>query len=209
MFFLKKEIITIIENKYVAEDCVQIMLPYYKNLSVRDKEKYIFCEYNFYEPVFDETYSGYQNTYDKDPRRYLFPFSNIAVHNEGKYKYANVILDFDRVYIIEVESITYYAKVLRYQDKAIVYENLDRRLVESTNEENINLNKVVKAKEPKIRLFLNKHLTRADLKMAKDFSYYGGLKKKEEEELKDLEKKYSGSEEQTEKIKILELFRKY
>lgn len=202
-----------VENKYIAEDCVQVMVPYKKSLSIYEEGgESLFIEFHYYDPLFEQTYSGYLNRYYNDSRRFLFPYSNIETHNSikrfTKLKYVNVILDFDKIYKLNIDKQEIYAKVLRYGSDALVYMSTERYAVENIIVENLQDKKVSKTAEPHISKLLNKKLRKFNLKEEKEVDYIKALQKKQNEEIEQLKRKYDSmiNEEEMENPKILKKY---
>lgn len=92
----KREFIQRIESHYVADDCVQIMIPHLEDtISVLNSDGIIYhSKPNSYL---------YINKYISDSRRNQFPYSQIPTHSDlirgHKVEYINQLYDFNRVYI--------------------------------------------------------------------------------------------------------------
>ena len=75
---LKVESIKRIKSHYVSDDCVQVMIPYKKEMTLLSSDDILFHHYR---------YGGIDcgvniNKYTLDDRRYLFPYGSIPLHKE-------------------------------------------------------------------------------------------------------------------------------
>ena len=88
-----------IDNKYVNDNYLQIMLDYQKYLLLIGNKKMMFYNNTQKQPC-----EEYTNSYLNDKRRFEFPFSNIPEHTERiylkKYSCVNQILELDIPYIL-------------------------------------------------------------------------------------------------------------
>lgn len=124
---LKVESIKRIKSHYVSDDCVQVMIPYKKEMTLLSSDDILFHHYR---------YGGIDcgvniNKYTLDDRRYLFPYGSIPLHKEldkleagtGIYTKANQLFDYKKNYI-KIEDgyiIQYYVE--KDGDEAIAVTN--------------------------------------------------------------------------------------
>lgn len=91
----KNETVQKLDNQYVGENCVQVMIPFKDTITLLNQDGIIFHS--------KEGSSVYINKYLDDERKEKFPYSNIPTHYEQvglkKYSYANQLLDFEKTYI--------------------------------------------------------------------------------------------------------------
>lgn len=209
-----------IESKYVSDDCVQLMTSYKKNLSIFYLDvfgcrKCVFVDTKIYDSLFKTVYTSYKNTYLEDNRRFLFPYSNIATHNSisglSKIKRANVILEFDKIYIFEIDNNEFYARVFKNEFDAIIFMCSDWYTTKTITLEELKMKKIHKVKNPYISKLLNMKIKIQDLKNAKEVNYAYALEQMKNEEINNLIKKYDLIEEKNEEnlendsVKLLKL----
>lgn len=186
-------IIQRIESKYVADDCVQVMFPYKDELYIPDKyidEKVfkhkdyyiarvgfnsILEEQGIYMPPVDFKKRHYFNSYTEDSRRFLFPYSNIPVHNSIKnfrlVKNANVIFDFDKVYLVVIDGKRLYTKALKDGNQAVIFTSTNISMTENVLLDDLNLNKIRKTINPHVLKLLNFKIKISELKKAEKVDY--------------------------------------
>lgn len=97
---MKKDdkIVYAVKDCYVADDCVQIMIPVRDNSTILSQDGILFHSEK-------KNSSVYTNKYLEDERRHQFPYSNIPMHYErkglfGKLCYVNQVFDFGKPYIL-------------------------------------------------------------------------------------------------------------
>ncbi len=98
----KREFVQRIESHYVADDCIQIMLPHLEDtISVLNSDGIIYHS--------KPNSNLYINRYISDSRRNQFPYSQIPIHSDlirgHKVEYINQLYDFNRVYITISDGI--------------------------------------------------------------------------------------------------------
>lgn len=86
-----------IPEYYVSDECVQLTLPFYNNITVFDGDIYkkgVLCHYNLKDD------SQNINKYLLDDRRYNFPYSNIPIYKGlfGRY-YINQLFEYNKHYL--------------------------------------------------------------------------------------------------------------
>ena len=111
------EIVRKINSHYVRDDCVQVMIPYKKCITVVDESGIMYHAKN--------GSSLYINKYLKDDRKYWFPYSNIPVHYSklgmfNKCWYTNQILDFEKPYIRILDGKIIESFVVKDTDGALI-----------------------------------------------------------------------------------------
>ncbi len=166
-----------INKKYVHEDCAQVMFGFKKEMVI-DKP-------DTNELLFVLSDDVYKNQYLTDKRRFSFPYGNIAVHNERKgftrYKFANQILNFDTIY--RVRYPRRYAKNIREDYFKVLKDGNEALLVTSSNIKDLSINveiiknletlgkvKIVRHREPRIALSINRNITREDIRKGKSLA---------------------------------------
>lgn len=120
---MKKEskIIQRIESCYVGEDCVQIMVPYQKAITIFDDKGILYHS--------KKGSSTYNNKYLEDERRTQFPYSNIPVHYSkiglfGKICYANQLFDFEKPYIRICDNSIIESFAVKDNNEALMINNV-------------------------------------------------------------------------------------
>lgn len=171
--FVNNEIIQIINKKYVANDCVQVMFTYDKSLAIiRNDNKIIF-----YDNMQDSQNNiGYINEYVKDERRKQFPYSNIPIHTKRilfkKYNVVNQLLNYNRIYKIirenKGEAIVMYCKALKDKDSAIVIQGLELSSIFYMKVDELKHLKIDKTPEPNISKRLNKGFSESEIEQSKN-----------------------------------------
>ena len=116
------QIINKISPPYIADDCVQIMLPYKEALTILSPKGILYhAEPESIMPV---------NEYLNDERRQQFPYSNIPIHFSkvgfNKVLYTNQILDFNTPYFKIGDG--YYSELF------VIKDNNQAFLVECINQ---------------------------------------------------------------------------
>ena len=113
----KREFIQRIESHYVADDCIQIMIPHLEDtISVLNSDGIIYhSKPNSYL---------YINKYISDSRRNQFPYSQIPTHSDlirgHKVEYINQLYDFNRVYITISDGIIKEDFVVKDKNEALL-----------------------------------------------------------------------------------------
>ena len=113
----KREFIQRIESHYVADDCIQIMIPHLEDtISVLNSDGIIYhSNPNSYL---------YINKYISDSRRNQFPYSHIPTHSDlirgHKVEYINQLYDFNRVYITISDGIIKEDFVVKDKNEALL-----------------------------------------------------------------------------------------
>ena len=113
----KREFIQRIESHYVADDCIQIMIPHLEDtISVLNSDGIIYhSKPNSYL---------YINKYISDSRRNQFPYSQIPTHRDlirgHKVEYINQLYDFNRAYITISDGIIKEDFVVKDKNEALL-----------------------------------------------------------------------------------------
>ncbi len=84
-----------IDERFVRKNCVQVMEPYWDNITILSKDGLLFSNSN----------DGDINKYISDYRKHKFPYSNIPMHKSfsimhGKITYVNQLFDYNKSYFI-------------------------------------------------------------------------------------------------------------
>lgn len=84
-----------IDKPYVSDDCIQVMVPYEKKITILNQDGILFHSQN--------GSNVYINKYLQDPRRMRFPYFNIPTHyskiGNQKYSFTNQLLEYEKPYI--------------------------------------------------------------------------------------------------------------
>lgn len=174
---MKNEIIQIIDKKYAAEDCVQVMFTYDKSLAI------LLCDNNgknvkkaiFYD-LGSQNNIGYINEYVKDERRKQFPYSSIPIHTKRilfkKYNVVNQLLNYDCIYKIlrenKGEIIVMYCKAVKDKNCAIVIQGLELSSAFYMTADELKHLKIYKTPEPNISKRLNKGFSETEIEQSKN-----------------------------------------
>ncbi|MBR3898385.1 MAG: hypothetical protein IKJ43_03800 [Bacilli bacterium] len=113
----KREFVQRIESHYVADDCIQIMIPHLEDtISILNSDGIIYHS-NPYSYL-------YINKYISDSRRNQFPYSQIPTHSDlirgHKVEYINQLYDFNRVYITISDGIIKEKYVVKDKNEALI-----------------------------------------------------------------------------------------
>lgn len=105
---LNNRVIQKIDNKYVGDECIQMMMAYRKYLGLIGNGEILYHDQPNFKLI---------NKYLEDERKNQFPYSNIPTHIKRvgfkKFKVANQLLNFDTPYFrfsSEFSSICYAVK---------------------------------------------------------------------------------------------------
>lgn len=139
----KYEFVRRIQNHYVGDDCLQIMIPYKLNSG--------FTMLNADGMTYHYKPNSYLfvNKYTSDERRNQFPYSEIPNHKSRvgfqKLEYVNQLLDFNKVYIEIKDGIIIETFAVKDDDEGLVATKLIVPNQESTKY--MNRSKVIKLLE--------------------------------------------------------------
>lgn len=111
------EIIQRIKSYYVADDCIQVMIPYRDGITILSQDDILFHYKN------NSNY--YINKYLQDKRRKQFPYSNIPTHYSrirlfNKISYANQLFEYDKPYIRIVDGSIIESYAVKDNDEALL-----------------------------------------------------------------------------------------
>ena len=114
----KNTIVQRVEKQYVGEDCVQIMVPYERTLTIFNKADMTF-HYNDYS-------KHWRNQYLDDFRRKQFPYYNIPYHRRrygifrNEITYVNQLFNYNEPYIKIVDGAIIETFAVKERDEALV-----------------------------------------------------------------------------------------
>ena len=85
-----------LDNLYVGSDCIQLMIPSLKNITIFDSHEIIYHH---------NEYTDFQiNKYLEDDRRFSFPYSSIPMHNRfifpNMFKFVNQLFNYNDSYFV-------------------------------------------------------------------------------------------------------------
>lgn len=111
------EIIQRIKSYCVADDCIQVMIPYRNGITILSQDDILFHYKN------NSNY--YINKYLQDERRKQFPYSNIPTHYSrirlfNKISYANQLFEYDKTYIRIVDGNIIESYAIKDNDEALL-----------------------------------------------------------------------------------------
>lgn len=167
----KLPIVQKISKEYCSDDCVQLMFSFEKAFCIircksnekhkKNKEDELLYYYNGLEPQ-DKCKLKYTNKYLSDERRKQFPYSDLPLHIEGKFKkhfVVNQILDYNVLYTIMYGSnsgtFEIYCKAFKTNDGAIVLQDVNLTPLFNMSGEELEQLVSYNTKEPKIKLKAN------------------------------------------------------
>lgn len=111
------EIIQRIKSYYVADDCIQTMVPYRDGITILSQNDILFhCKKNS---------NYYINKYLQDERRKQFPYSNIPTHYSrvglfDRRSYVNQLFEYDKPYIRIVDGNIIESYAIKDNDEALL-----------------------------------------------------------------------------------------
>ena len=109
------KIVRRIPPQYVQDDCLQEMVGYNGEICIIDSEGIVYSDLS------DEEI---KNEYLYDERRFNFPYSNIPSHIRKigfkKYKVANRILDFNKIYVHMTKQGIFTEQAIKNGEEALV-----------------------------------------------------------------------------------------
>lgn len=111
-------------DRYVGENCVQLMVPYYETMTVFGSSKMLFHANGI---------NGIDvNDYLYDERRKQFPYHDIPFHYKkklflGKILYVNQLFDFNKPYLLIRDGAVSQCNVFKTNDSAVVTQKLLKR----------------------------------------------------------------------------------
>lgn len=108
-----------IHDRYVGENCAQLMIPYFTTMTVFNNSEMLFHA--------DEINNIVLNSYLHDERREQFPYHDIPIHYtkklfQKKMVYVNQIYDFNKPYILIRSGVPQQYYVSKTNDGAIVIQ---------------------------------------------------------------------------------------
>lgn len=110
-----------IDDKYISEDCCQIMIPFDKSLSVFDEKGLTFYGRGYKENIINNS------RYIEDERKKQFPYNDIPYHYTKKnlftkILYVNQLFDFNKTYIILNNGILSQYYIIKKESKAYIIQ---------------------------------------------------------------------------------------
>ncbi len=111
------EVIQKIEKQYVGEDCIQMMIPFKKCITILNQDGILFHQMKGSNLL-------YINKYMEDERRKQFPYYNIPLHNArvgfNVLTYTNQLLEYGKPYIKIGDGKISENYVLKEKDEAVL-----------------------------------------------------------------------------------------
>ena len=164
------EMLQEVDNKYVKNNYLQIMLNYKKYLLLIGNKKMMYYNNTKQQPC-----EEYTNSYLNDKRRFEFPFSNIPEHKQRiylkKYSSTNQILELDTPYILIIDEHIVKMTAFKSNDKTYIHSKC---LTESNN----NRKKIVNREE--LEQYLQKGYFKEKESISKNLDYKLESKNNEE-----------------------------
>lgn len=119
----KENLVHRIHSKYYKDDLVQIMFPITENCTILSKEGILF---RFYNGLMQE------NNYINHPKRFLFPYADIPIHEEKMGVFVNQLLKLDQSYLaIYFANGKYeFTERILYQENKKIYLETNKPLRE-------------------------------------------------------------------------------
>lgn len=113
----KDSIVLRVKDCYIVDDCCQLMMPYLDIATVISKDGVLFYDNKPCNKTFI-------NKYVDDSRKNGMPYSNIPKHVSSDFgvvmDYANVLLDYNKLYVAITSGYITVFKSIKEKDKAFI-----------------------------------------------------------------------------------------
>lgn len=110
-----------IDSKYIGSDCVQVMIPFDKALSIFSEQDLTFYGRGYKENKIDNTH------YIEDERKKQFPYNEVPYHWARKkllssFLYVNQLFDFNKPYVLINNGMISECYATKKDEKAYIIQ---------------------------------------------------------------------------------------